>query len=199
MAENGVSNIKEMSALGLQYAIEKHTNLDLKVDIHAPFIIIPYDGKYTGVENALIANLGRINVSTKERELHVKDMRHLHAIGTSEEDILKEMMSQSYDEFVLELTELQIIVAQGGEDWEAYIKQTESTKMHILNPVNLHMLFSKCVITDDPRLPLNKIAGTLPSINVNVTDARLMLLLNLVLSIPLPTEDVSEPVPLTVS
>lgn len=194
-----MNNIKEMSALGLQYAIDKHTYLDLKVDIHAPIIIIPYGGKYTGVENALIANLGRINVGTKEREFSAKGVRQMHASGADEEEILKEMMLQSYDEFIVELTELQIILAQGGEDWEAYIKQTESTKMHILNPVNLHLLLCKCLITDDPRLPLNKITGTLPSINVNITDARLLLLLNLLLSIPLPADDLPEQRPLNVS
>lgn len=194
-----MNNIKEMSALGLQYAINKHAHLDLKVDIHAPIIIIPYGGKYTGVENALIANLGRINISTKEQPLSVKDIRQMHASGADEEEILTEMISQSYDEFVVELTELQIILAQGDEDWEAYIKQTECTKMHILNPVNLHLLLSKCLITDDPRLALNKIRGTLPSIKVNITDARLLLLLNLVLSIPLPSDDLPEQKPLTVS
>lgn len=191
--------MKEKSALGLQYAIEKHTRIDLMVDLHAPIVIVPYGGKYTGVEHAVIINLGRINIVTAGKDLSVKHVRSMHARGAKEEDILKEMMSQSYDEFVLDLTELQVILANGGEDWESYIKQTESTKMHILNPVNLHLIFSKCLISDDPRLPLNKITGELPSIDLNITDTRLLLLLGLVLSIPLPAEDLPEQRPLTVS
>lgn len=59
--------------------------------------------------------------------------------------------------------------------------------MHVLNPVNLHLKLYQCVITDDPRLPLAKVSGELPSINVTLTDTRLVLLMDLFLSVPFPT------------
>lgn len=66
------------------------------------------------------------------------------------------------------------------------MKQTESTKMHLLNPVNLHVNLYKCLITDDPRLPLTKVTSELPSINIVITDARLLKLLDLFFSVPFP-------------
>lgn len=92
------------------------------------------------------------------------------------------------------LTELQIILAEGSEDWETYVKQSESTKLHILNPINLRLKLYKCVLTDDPRLPLSKITGELPSIDVVLTDTRLVMLLDLFMSIPFPSKEEELPV-----
>lgn len=42
-----LEEMKEKSALRFQYAIEKSIRLDLKVDLMAPYLIIPFDGFYT--------------------------------------------------------------------------------------------------------------------------------------------------------
>lgn len=39
--------MKEKSAARFQYAIEKSTKLDLKIDLMAPYLIIPFGGFYT--------------------------------------------------------------------------------------------------------------------------------------------------------
>lgn len=88
-----------MSATGLQHAISEHMKLDLKISIHAPICILPYQGKYTENSNLLIINLGLLTISTAERQLSLMDVRKMHAQGAREEEILKEMISQSYDEF----------------------------------------------------------------------------------------------------
>ncbi|KAF2903862.1 hypothetical protein ILUMI_02321 [Ignelater luminosus] len=194
-AESSLSNFKEMSATGLQHAIEQHTVLDLKIDLHAPYIIIPYGGKYTGVENVLVINLGCMKISSGDRKDSL-DVRHLHARGAGGREILEEMIAQSYDKFVLEFTDLQIVLAQGGEDWLKYVNESSVTPLHLLSPVNLDLTIFKCLITDDPRLPLLKIRGQLPSISINITDVRLLLLVALATSIPFPEESPPEPRPL---
>lgn len=186
-----------MSATGLQYAIQQHTQLDLKIDLHAPYVIIPYGGKYTGVENVLVINLGYMKISSGDRTNSL-DIRHLHARGAGGREILEEMIAQSYDKFILEFTDLQIVLAQGGEDWLKYVNESSVTPLHLLSPVNLNLTIFKCLITDDPHLPLVKIRGQLPSISINITDVRLLLLVALATSIPLPEESTPEPRPLMV-
>ncbi|RZC35600.1 vacuolar protein sorting-associated protein 13A-like, partial [Asbolus verrucosus] len=195
-ADSGLANFKEMSSTGLQYAIDTHILLDLRIDLQAPYIIIPYGGKYTENENVLVINLGNLHMYSRNRPVK-KDIRKMHAEGIDDKEILKQLIAQSYDEFEVELNSLQIMVAQTSEDWKNYIKESKTADMHILHPVNLKVNISKCMITDDPRLPLSKISGKLPSIVVDVTDARLLLLMALVSSIPLPQSDVPEPAPLT--
>ena len=47
-AENKLSDLKEKSALGMQYAVHHHTFIDLDIDIAASYIIIPQTGMYKG-------------------------------------------------------------------------------------------------------------------------------------------------------
>ncbi|XP_031336343.1 vacuolar protein sorting-associated protein 13 isoform X2 [Photinus pyralis] len=193
-AGNGLNNFKEMSAVGLQHAIEQHNVIDLKIDLCAPYILLPYGGKYTGVENLLVANLGHIRIASLERS--DTNVSELHAKGQGGERILEEMITQSYDRFELNFTELQILLVQGDEDWLKLISSTTLTPSHLLCPLNLSLTFHKCLIIDDPRLPLAKIRCHLPSITLHISDVRLILLLNLVTSIPFPEENIPENKPL---
>lgn len=45
--------MKEKSAVKLQYAIEKSTRLDLKVDLMAPYLILPFGGFYTKYDESI--------------------------------------------------------------------------------------------------------------------------------------------------
>lgn len=99
VAENSISNIKEMSSTGLQHAIEQHTHLELKISIHAPICLLPYQGKYLGNENLLIVNLGLLTINTEDRQMSLMDVKKMHAQGANEDEILKEMIAQSYDQF----------------------------------------------------------------------------------------------------
>lgn len=177
-----------MSSTGLQYAIDSHVHLDLKIDLRAPYVIIPYGGKYTENENVLLLNLGNFQMYSMDRPPK-KDLRQMYAEGIDEKEIRKQLIAQSYDRFVLKLTCIQILVAQSDEDWKSHIKETKTTNMHILEPINLKVDLAKCMFSDDPKLPLMQISGELPSLCVNVSDARLLLLMTLIKSIPLPEND----------
>jgi hypothetical protein len=47
-AESKLADFKEMSATGLQYAIQQQSIMDLNVDLQAPYIIVPHGGFYSG-------------------------------------------------------------------------------------------------------------------------------------------------------
>lgn len=196
-AEGGLSNIKEMSSSGLQHAIDSHVHMDIKVDFQAPYIIIPYGGTYTEQENVLVINLGNIKIYSLPRPPY-KDLRQMYAEGVDEKEILNQLIQQSYDRFKVELNSVQVMIAQSDENWKQHIKDSTVTEMHILEPVSLKIDLAKCMLTDDPKLPLMQITGELPSLAVNISDARLLLLVALGSSIPLPSSDIPEPKPLEV-
>lgn len=93
----------------------------------------------------------------------------------------------------------QIIVAQSEEDWKKTLEKhtTMQTSMHLLQPLTLAINYHKCLITDDPRLPHNKIQAEIPSIDIVVSDARLMLAISLLTSIQFPDANaIQEDLPL---
>lgn len=111
-AAERVVNFKEKSAVGLQYAIEQHNLLDLKIDLQAPIVLIPYGGKYTACENVIVVNLGNLKMYSIDRAPSSINIRRMLAQGKEQSEILKEMIDQSYDQFCLEFTKLQVLLSQ---------------------------------------------------------------------------------------
>lgn len=178
-----------MTATGIQYAIDKHIKLDINIDLQAPYVIIPYGGKYTGTENVLVLNFGRLNVYSFGVRSSMADVHKLYKEGKDQAYILQFMRENCYDNFMVELNDLQILIAQSDEDWLTTIKDSVHSSMHLLTPLSLKISLSKCLITDDPRLPQTKIKGELPSLNVTMSEARVLLLAALGTSIEFPSSD----------
>ncbi|CAH2018311.1 unnamed protein product [Acanthoscelides obtectus] len=188
-AENRLNKMKEMTTTGLAHAIDKQICLNVNIDIQAPYIIIPYGGKYTGSENVLVANLGHLKIFSFGKRSSTADLKRLHEEGKTQTEIMEHLVKHAYD-FKLEFKNLQILMAQSDENWDAAIKNSMSTDMHLLNPLSISFTYSKCVISDDPKLPHGKVKGQLPSIDVKLSEARILMLFSLIFSITWPSSEV---------
>ncbi|KAL1140358.1 hypothetical protein AAG570_000290, partial [Ranatra chinensis] len=103
-----LAEITEKSASGLQHMIQQHGIFDLNVDMSASHVLIPKNGFYVENENPMVViNLGRIQIVSKPRG-SVKNVKELHTQGTSSDQILQEMRSRSYDNFSIQLSDLQV-------------------------------------------------------------------------------------------
>ncbi|XP_029725509.1 intermembrane lipid transfer protein Vps13 isoform X2 [Aedes albopictus] len=189
-------NIKERSATGLQYAIANHPRLELNVDISPSYIIVPHGGLFCHQESVLVVSLGKLMVQTEPRPINQKDVHTMHEEGASQDEILREIIRQSYDKFVLEIRDVQAIVATLDEDWQGTLRCSTVTEMHILEPTSFRISAHLSVLDDDPRLPKCKIFGELPSVNICVTEQRVLEALSIVTSLPLPESDEIQPAPI---
>ncbi|KAG5886081.1 Vacuolar protein sorting-associated protein 13, partial [Gonioctena quinquepunctata] len=196
-ASHKLTDVKEITSLGLQYAIEKHILLDLNLDLQAPLVIIPSSGKFSEKENVLLVNLGRLKIYTHGKRSSSSEVKNLYEKGKDQKGIFDSIKIYSYDNFRVEFTDLQILIARGEEDWLTTLKNSKTSDMHLLSPLSLSINYSKCMIVDDPRLPLNTITGELPSVDIILSKARIILLMELITSIELPGNDIPEPKPLT--
>ncbi|CAL1678436.1 unnamed protein product [Lasius platythorax] len=186
--------LKEMSALGLEYAIQKHSILDIQVDMQASQLIIPHGGLYEDSKALIVVNLGSLKMHSLEKERSDMDgtsVKQLVSMGKSEEEVLLHLREHSYDKFVLEIGNFQVLVSLPNEEWRSALASTESS-LTLLHPTTLEIQFHKCLVTDDPLLPKLRLLGRLPSVTVNITDVRLLQALSIVQSIPLPEERTAE-------
>ncbi|XP_067014210.2 intermembrane lipid transfer protein Vps13 [Anabrus simplex] len=187
MAESRLSALKEMSAVGLQRAIEQHTVTDIEIDLMSSYVLLPHRGFYRGKEDLLVANLGRLSVVTVPRDVSLRNtVDHLHKQGLSGEYIMQTMRDKSYDQFLVELKDVQVLMVLAGEDWEKVLRQPDSSAMHLLEPASLTVSVEKCLVKHDPTLPNLKIVGRLPSITFTVEENRLVSLMTLYHSVPFP-------------
>ncbi|XP_013171259.1 PREDICTED: vacuolar protein sorting-associated protein 13A isoform X1 [Papilio xuthus] len=187
-AGNKLSDLKEKSALGMQYAVHHHTFIDLDIDIAASYIIVPQTGIYRGNEACVVVKLGAISVKSAPRP-ETLDVHKLHREGLADEDILREITARSYDKMALQLTEMQIVIASAQEEWQTAIGSEVGTPLHLLQPTNLTIQIHKCLITDDPRMPKIKVRGELEKIAISVSEDRLLTLCEILVSMPLPQSE----------
>lgn len=81
-----------------------------------------------------------------------------------------------------------MLVSLPNEEWRTALASANSS-LTLLHPTTLEIQFHKCLVTDDPLLPKLRLLGRLPSVSVNITDARLLQALSIAQSIPLPEEE----------
>ncbi|CAD6244856.1 GSCOCG00013505001-RA-CDS [Cotesia congregata] len=201
-AAERLEGLKEMSALGLEYAIQKHSQLDIQVDLEASQLIVPQNGFYREKESMIVINLGSLKIHTLAKpkdEMSSQTVRQLVSMGKSEEDIMSHLREHSYDRFALKIVNFQALVVTKNEDWRVGLSMS-SSPMVILQPTTLEIQFHKCLVTDDPVLPKMRIIGELPSLALCIPGTRLLEAVSIVQSIPFP-EDESElqPMPLAKS
>ncbi|MGH0127289.1 UNVERIFIED_CONTAM: hypothetical protein FKN15_071194 [Acipenser sinensis] len=168
---------KETKSGGLMYVIETQKILDLKINLMASYIIVPQTGFYTSSENLLVLDLGHLKVTSKSR----KGLPQL-TVGQS---CIEDIMSRAYDSFDVELSSLQLLYSKPEQDWKNARKSKQSS-LHILEPVDLRVDFSRAMVVSDPRMPKFKIFGELPLLSVRISDEKVRDILALIDSIPLP-------------
>uniref|UniRef100_H3C456 Vacuolar protein sorting 13 homolog A n=1 Tax=Tetraodon nigroviridis TaxID=99883 RepID=H3C456_TETNG len=105
---------------------------------------------------------------------------------------IEEIMSRAYDSFEVQLSNLQLLYSKPESDWKMARKQKQSP-IHILEPVDLIVTFSRAMVVKDSRMSKYKMSGTLPLLSLRISDDKLRSVLGLLDSIPLPKS--SSPAP----
>jgi len=188
-----IAEIKQKSALGLQYAIQKHTKLDVKVELMGVYGFLPHGGLYTDKEQALIVvNLGRMLFYSITRPTDEQNVHNMHQQGTAETDIMIEMLNRSYDRFVVRLMDAQVKMVLPGEPYKIEQSDDQSLEQYLIKPISLEINIDKSLIPDDHRIPKLKVFAKLPSITLKIAETRLLSLIALLVSIPLPESKTEE-------
>uniref|UniRef100_A0A7N6BAV2 Vacuolar protein sorting 13 homolog A n=1 Tax=Anabas testudineus TaxID=64144 RepID=A0A7N6BAV2_ANATE len=168
-----LEQFRDRTATGLMYVIETQKVLDLKVNLMASYVIIPQTGFYNGTQNILLLDLG-----------HFQVRKHLPQLSASSSHI-EDIMSRAYDRFDIQLSSLQFLFSKPDGDWKMARKQKQSP-LHILEPVDLKVVFSRAMVVTDSRMAKYKMSGELPLLSLRISDDKLRSVLALVESIPLP-------------
>ena len=136
-AKQKLEDLKKTSALGLEYAIQNHAVIDVDINIKGSYLILPYGGCLQNNSGQILCNMG--NFSLKSVDIRKRDetprVSQLMRVGSTEKDILDEMLSHSYDKFAVGLRDVQIMSVLPKENWEELVKNTKSD-FFILKPMS---------------------------------------------------------------
>ncbi|XP_014674952.1 PREDICTED: vacuolar protein sorting-associated protein 13A-like [Priapulus caudatus] len=161
---------------GLLYAIETHKTVHFSVDIKSPYLVIPEYGTLQRGGTVLVIDIGRLRLDS-----------HLQPKNASLEDAtMTEIEERLYDKFSLSLSGLQVLFAYPGADWHSAQLEQES-EMHIIPSLILQMNLFNSIKQDVTAMPKQKLFVTVPALKLNVSDEKLLLLLEFLRNIPLPS------------
>uniref|UniRef100_A0A671TA20 Vacuolar protein sorting 13 homolog A n=1 Tax=Sinocyclocheilus anshuiensis TaxID=1608454 RepID=A0A671TA20_9TELE len=171
-----LEQFRDKTSTGLMYIIETQKVLDLKINLMASYVIVPENGFYDPKHNLAILDLGHFQVKKK------KNISLSLSVGSS---TLEDIMSRAYDSFDVQLSSLQFLYTKAGGDWKR-ARPLRQSAFHILEPVDLKVVFSRAMVVTDSRMPKFKICGELPLLSLRISDDKVRGVLALLSSIPLP-------------
>ncbi|XP_050801389.1 intermembrane lipid transfer protein VPS13A [Gopherus flavomarginatus] len=172
-----LEEFREKTSTGLLYVIETQKVLNLKINLMAPYVLVPQNGFYESTSNLLLLDLGNLQMTSKSRS----DVSELKVGQSTIEDI----MSRAYDSFDIQLSSIQLLYCKHHENWKEARKLKYSSQ-HILRPMDVKVEFSRAMVVTDARMPKFKVFGQLPLLSVQISDQKLMGILELIDSIPKP-------------
>ncbi|GFY45163.1 vacuolar protein sorting-associated protein 13 [Trichonephila inaurata madagascariensis] len=185
-----LEDLKEMSAFGLQYAIEQHKYLDLKVDAQPLFVVIPEKGVLKENSSLIVISLGNFLMNSHKRDPLSPTVSSLVRAGSTDEEVLSTMIDKAYDKFDISVRNIEILLTESGDDWKDFIGKLDDSH-HLLYPLTISIDFHQSIVTIDPRLPKMKIVGVLPSLEIVISDIQIFNLVKIGTSIPLPESEPS--------
>ncbi|XP_054161337.1 intermembrane lipid transfer protein Vps13-like [Oppia nitens] len=175
-------NWSQRTALSLEYAIEKHKQIKLNIDIEPSYVIIPQLGCLDSAHDVLLVSLGHVNLSSdliaKSEIPKVKQLIASH----SDKDLIEKMRKMAFESYKCRISEVQVILSDVNH-WTQDLKSMSTTR-HLLYPVEFNLSIKRSIVSNDPLIPKLKIKGKLPNIELKISDSQLTKLMNLLLTLP---------------
>uniref|UniRef100_A0A094ZKC7 Vacuolar protein sorting-associated protein 13A n=1 Tax=Schistosoma haematobium TaxID=6185 RepID=A0A094ZKC7_SCHHA len=210
--------VKEVTTSGLKHLTTNRSYTDVHIDIKPSYFILPDSGIYRSDCRLLLVDLGSFTVNssrtsvppvckTVRDQASSNDKNKNDSTGKTDakESISKisgqlkhksgkltfdELKDEAYDKFNINLSSVQVIMVNEGDDWRVLRKMNKSSN-HILKPLALSCTLKRCLLRNDVNLPRVIVDGCLPVFSVDFTDAVLKSLYELIVNVPFPEADKS--------
>ncbi|ODQ63120.1 hypothetical protein NADFUDRAFT_80833 [Nadsonia fulvescens var. elongata DSM 6958] len=181
-AGDAMEGLTTQTRIGLEYALNEHKTINLKLDLQAPLIVVPVDVSDYASPCAII-DAGHISVSSNlVDKTHIDDFKNKSSKDFSDKD-WEEWQSLMYDKFNLQLVDTQILVGPNVQQTLAVLRDNslqESNKFHILNRISLIFLLEISILPQAINLSKFKISGQLPQLKTSISDIKYKVMMQLI-------------------
>ena len=188
-----INEFKQRSAISLEHAIQQHKKLNLSLNIEPSFILVPETGSIEKANNILLVSLGHFDITSKLLDYDKKQFEEM-AITSKKEEKLDFFRNNAYEKYLISISQVQLILSN-KIDWHQDIEtanhnsqspehqKEDSRTRHLIYPISVNLILSRCIIEDDPDLALLKFDAKIPDIQLLIEHKQIINLLKLLLSI----------------
>ncbi|CDO71578.1 hypothetical protein BN946_scf184911.g48 [Trametes cinnabarina] len=193
VASQTLEGLRKETRIGLEYALQTHKTVDVKMDLNAPIIIVPEDVTSTKGKH-LVVDAGHISIGS---ELASKEaIQQIHAKRKKQytEEDYKHLESMMYDRLTVRLEAAQFLLGDDLDSCLKALRSNERDNLHLLERTNFDLQVQNSIVPTAYTLARFKIAGHLPALQVNMSDTKYKSLMRLI-DVAIPHFDDEEEAP----
>ncbi|CAG8475084.1 9038_t:CDS:10, partial [Acaulospora morrowiae] len=196
-AGDTIEGIKAQTRAGLEFALEEHKTIDLKIDMSAPIIIIPESCTKKDAQ-VVVLDSGHISVESKLVKKAVISEIQSKTSSSYDEGDFKLLKSLMYDKFSVQLSSTQLLVGQSVERCLAQIRDADSSyDLHFIDRINMQFMVEMSILPRASNLTRFRVSGHLPLLKANFSDRKYKIIMNIIDKVS-PSSSTKEETPVTV-
>lgn len=189
-AEATVEGITSQTRIGLQYALEEHKTINVKLDLQAPLIIVPLDP--TSFKTP-VAILDAGHLSVKSALVDKSNIEEIKSKATYDSKDWEKLKTLMYDEFELHLEDSQFLI--GPRFKSALLSlHDDDNSMSILSQFDMRFTLGISIMPSATSIPRFKILAKVPAIKLSMNDFQYKTMMKIIdAAIPnIDSSDISE-------
>ncbi|GAA5969299.1 hypothetical protein JCM11641_007543 [Rhodosporidiobolus odoratus] len=185
VASETLEGIRKETRAGLEFALQQHKTVDVHLDLNAPIIIIPESMTEKDCQHVVL-DAGHISVQSDLADQSALDAVKAKEHEEYQEEDYKRLESLMYDKFYVNLEDAQLLIGpslqvcldalEGGE----HHARNGIGELHILERTSLKFLAQNCILAEAPNLTRFKVSGSLPTLQVNLSDRKYKSLMRMI-------------------
>ena len=191
-AGEAVEGIRKQTRAGLEFALEAHRSINIKLDLQAPLIIVP-DSVVKESSFCMILDAGHISANSEliDKET-IRDIKSKQSQQYSDEDY-KRLENVMYDKLNLKLESTQLLIGPSIQATRQQLDAQSSThNLHVIDRINMSFLVETCIVPKGSDLTKFRISGRLPLLHMSASDAKYKNMMRLI-DVALPNFDDDRP------
>ncbi|KAG6813789.1 hypothetical protein H0H92_007201 [Tricholoma furcatifolium] len=196
VASQTFEGLRKETRAGLEYALQTHKTIDVRVDMNAPVIIIPEDWQSVTTHDCkhLILDAGHISIeSALADKAALKSIQMKRNMKYDEQDY-QYLESLMYDKVLLKLDAAQFIIGNNLNSCLNALDTGFSESLHLLERINIDLQVQNSIVPTALSLARFKVSGKLPSLKINFSDKKYKALMRLI-DVCIPKFGDEEPLP----
>ncbi|KAK6464505.1 vacuolar sorting [Scheffersomyces coipomensis] len=167
-AEATMEGLTSRTRIGLQYALEEHKTVNVKLDLQAPLIILPLEPSNF---KSPVAILDAGHISVVSDLVDKSKIEEIKAKETYTDEDWEQLNTLMYDKFSLHLQDAQFLVGSNIKNTMEQLHNEESERAALmLDKLNIKLLLGISILPDAYNLAKIKIGGEVPQINLAIND-----------------------------
>ncbi|XP_076036664.1 intermembrane lipid transfer protein VPS13A-like isoform X3 [Oratosquilla oratoria] len=175
IAKDALETTVDIGKAAVEYAIARHKIVHLDIDIKSPYIVIPEHGSLQKGGNVMVVDMGGLKVNS-EIGGHVPDLDSATRM---------ELEERLYDRLTIEVSQVQVLFADSGDEWRNF-RKIEDSDIHLIPRVRVRVSLANSIHPEFRLQPKHKMDIHITPLKLNISDSRLTHLIEFAHHLPLP-------------